>query len=87
VQQRRKQMHAGESLGCETVAFSRLVPHGGVRGCRHAGTLFYHRAKREADFLREMTQESQPGSSNDKKAEHRIAFGQRFAILPTDLMI
>jgi hypothetical protein len=56
-------------------------------GCRHAGTLFYHRAKREADFLREMTQESQPGSSNDKKAEHRIAFGQRFAILPTDLMI
>jgi len=59
----------------------------GVRGCRHAGTLFYHRAKREADFLREMTQESQPGSSNDKKAEHRIAFGQRFAILPTDLMI
>ena len=27
------------------------------------------------------------GSSNDKKAEQRIAFGQRPAILPTDLMI
>jgi hypothetical protein len=38
-------------------------------------------------FLREMTQESQSGSSNDKKAEQRIAFGQRLAILPTDLMI
>jgi hypothetical protein len=48
---------------------------------------FFTTVRNERPTFREMTQESQPGSSNDKKAEHRIAFGQRFAILPTDLMI